>query len=101
MNWEERIIDGLQRIREVCTCTSCDLRGVDDDFECDYCMKVNERIKEAIGKFSQIFSEYLGNQLGDSFVVGLFKKIVNNLRFVSSFKPEEVDDLIWFWLIKF
>ena len=62
-----------------------------NDFECSYCRNANERLKEEIGTFSQTFSEYSGNQLDDSFVVVSLKKLVNNLRFVSSFTPEEVD----------
>lgn len=100
MNWNEQIINCLQRIRKVYTCTSCGSNEFSDGFECVYCTKVNERFKEEVEKFSQILSEYSGNLLDDPFVLVSLKKLGNNLRFVSSFNTEEVDEAYLAWTNK-
>lgn len=100
MNWNEQIINGLQQIRKVCTCSSCGSNEFGDDFGCDFCGNVNQRLKEEAEKFSQTLSEYSKNQLDNPFIVVSLKKLGNNLKFVSSFDTEEVDEAYLAWANK-
>ena len=97
MNWKKELITEQQKLKTDCKCPNCGGDAFGKTFDCQFCGKENQELKEDIKNISGILENCSEEELKSPFVMISLKKMEEYSPLVSSMDREEIEKEYLTW----